>query len=213
MSIFNDRYLYVFNSKASKDYISLISATSAGGQRLRKDDEPEDIRYRVYVEGENAGVRRVYFDALTRARQLLRTQPVGKTVVLARVRPDDSVTGKVKFRHVLRKPPVADTPGPLGIDRVIGYIESTFKKARFAGQCVCKPNSDHARCSAVDYFDTHDNMVKMKNALLANAKFFDIKYVILFDRIYFADGHSEHYDGVFHSHIHVSVNQVGQSAC
>jgi hypothetical protein len=216
MSIFEDKYLFIHDGKRSKDYISLILATRAGAAKVKAVSE--DVFYRTFIVGQNEGTPRDYFGAVTRARQLLRVRPVGETIAIARVRAStDQTLEVVKFRHTLRQPPVADTRGSISLDRVEGYVRVEFPKARFAGDCVCKPDSDHAFCAAVDYFDTEANMVAMRTAFLQNADYFGTMYVILFDRIYFPTGNgtfrSEAYHGDFHSHVHVSVAPRGENAC
>jgi len=215
MSLFESRYFYTYNGERSRPYLTARGAARAAFDEI--DDHPFADGYRVAVNG-SVGVKKTRKDALRRAQNLLWRRPVGDTIRAEAVkeRSDGSgfnVLDKVYLRQAKVAPPVKDTPGPVGLDRVEGYIEATFKRARWAGDGVCKPNSDHATFSAVDYFDTEANMVAMKNTFLANVEFFDIKYIILFDRIYFANGSSAHYTGVFHSHIHVSINTVGPSAC
>ena len=57
-------------------------------------------------------------------------------------------------------------------------------------------------------------MVRIRDYLLDNAEYFDIKYIILFNRIWYRDGSSAYYSGDYHTHIHISVEHgVNGSAC
>jgi len=206
-------YLFVHNKKASKEFDNVTKVTAAGAALIHGIG----LGYRVHVEGQNVGRERRFIDALRRARELLPKLPTGTTVTIEAVTKDGVETDQVRFRKVEHLPREKDTRGSEGLDRVEGFIEQFFHQARFAGDCVCKPNSDHAFCAAVDYFDTTERMEEMRDLLLSNAEYFDIKYVILFDRIWFVrdDGsvYSEHYGLIYHNHIHISVNTRGESAC
>jgi hypothetical protein len=209
MSLFSTKYLFIHNNRTSRDYIRLRAAVREGAQKLPKRDW---LEYRANA-GDNKGVLKSLNGAEERARYLLKHRPIGTTVQIEAVKDKKEVVDRVKYRKTKDTPDVKPTPGNLYLDRVEGYIEEAFPRARWAGDCVCKPNSDHAFCRAVDYFDSSENMVKMRNALLAEADYFNIEYIILFDRIWYRNGGSAHYSGVYHAHIHVSVGGQGVSAC
>jgi len=209
MSLFDTKYLYIHNNRTSRSYIRLRAAVREGVQKLPKRDW---LEYRANA-GANKGILRNLDGAEKRARELLKTRPIGTTIEIEAVKDKKEVVDRVKFRKTKDAPDVKPTPGNLYLDRVEGYIEEAFPRARWAGDCVCKPDSDHAMCRAVDYFDSSENMVKMRNALLAEESYFGINYIILFDRIWYANGSSANYGGVYHSHIHVSVQGEGKNAC
>jgi hypothetical protein len=206
--VFEVKYVFTRDREQSKEFATAGGAVRTGADKVFGPH----LTYRVHLEG-NEGRERGFLDARKRAKDLLDSKPLGTVVFLDAFRSGQRVD-RVRFRKVQDQPPVADTRGPAGLDRVEGYIRASFPKARFAGDCVCKPNSDHADCAAVDYFDTAENMARMRDFLLANAEYFQIKYVILFDRIWFSDGSSRAYTGTYHSHIHVSVTGgFYRSAC
>ena len=161
MSIFQDRYIYIKDGRNSKEFQSARNDVRAGAHRLHvTGEDPVMFTYRVGIEGMNSGIERDFEGACKRARQLLRSKPVGLDIRLERLKNGKEV-GQVRFRRV-QTFHAKDTRGPEGLDRVEGFIETEFPRARFAGDCVCKPNSDHADCAAVDYFDTEANMVAMR---------------------------------------------------
>lgn len=201
MGFFDPKYRYIHNNKNSRDYFTIRGCVRDGSKLL---PAWPSLSYRVNTPT-NQGVLRSFDAAVKRAKELLRSRPIGTDITLQAVRePENDVVDQVRFRKTL-KLPVKDTRGPIGLDRVEGYIEEVFSHARFAGDCVCKPDSDHADCAAVDYFDTDANMIRMRNTILSRPDYFDLKYVILFDRIWFPNGSSQDYTGIYHSHIHVSV--------
>lgn len=210
---FEPDFLYTYQGSRSAEFQSAGVAVRAGAEKVR--DHPF-AKFRARTQ-DNTGVLRDFLDARRRAVNLLAGRPIGTQVFLEAVKDVASgtdvqlkVIDKVVFRKVSGTPPVADTRGPIGLDRVEGFVKAEFPKARFAGDCVCKPNSDHADCAAVDYFDTAENMRNMRIRLSQNADYFRLKYLILFDRIYtfdtsgnFTGDHD--YSGTFHSHVHISV--------
>ena len=203
--LLDPKYSFVYKQERF-DSASVIKITSRGMNKIKGAGD-----YRLVIDGE-PGRRRTFFDAKARLRSVLRGMRPGQyDVRVERLSgPNAVVVDKVRFFKTRPAAPVQDTPGPIGLDRVEGFIESKYRGARFAGDCVCKPDSDHRDCAAVDYFDTVSNMTAMREDLMADPAYFHLKYIILFDRIYFFDlaGHftgSENYTGVFHSHIHVSV--------
>lgn len=201
MSLFSTRFIYTYQKDRSKEFMTASGAVREGAEKV--NDHPFSDSFRVSLDG-NEGIKRDFKGAKQRAVQLLDKKPIGSVVKIECIK-DEEVLDTVRFRKVLIGPPVKDTRGPVGLDRVEGWIEFRYPKARFAGDCVCKPNSDHADCAAVDYFDSEDNMLGMLNDVLADADYFNLKYAILFDRIYFPGGSSKDYDGIYHAHIHVSV--------
>lgn len=208
--MFNRRFIFIFAATRSREYLTAGGAVRDG---FKKVDKPWVDGWRVAVDDTVGIIRKDPRATRKRAIQLLENRPVGTTVRIEAIN-DDEVVGRVRFRQALVKPPVKDTRGPRGLDRVEGFIEFKYKDARWAGDCVCKPDSDHRDCAAVDYFDTEENMVKQKNDLLASPEYFDIKYIILFDRLWKPDGSSQPHTGTFHAHIHVSVNGgVPNAAC
>jgi hypothetical protein len=168
------------------------------------------------------GRPRSYWDAIKRVRHHLRTRPIGTTVALkAYSSEDDEFIEQVRFRRISSSPPIADTQGVLGIDRAVGYIESKpeWKSTRrYAGICVCKPDSDHRDCAAIDVFASNSVMEAMRDVFLENSTWFNTKYVILYRTIFIVrnDGtwYSKPYTGFYHAHVHLSVNGgISGSAC
>jgi hypothetical protein len=111
-----------------------------------------------------------------------------------------------------------DTSGVDGIDKWCGLLKSEGftddRTFRYAGICVCKPGSDHKDCAAVDNFDTADRMRAELQLALKYRDYINLKYCILFDRIYFRDGSVRVHTGTYHSHLHTSVyGGIFNSAC
>lgn len=205
---FPPEYVYIHDGDRSEFFPSAGVAGRAGAALLRPDAHPNAL-YRIVVDGEERR-QKDFVEARRQAVAVVAARPAGSNVALQSVRKTGEVIDQVRFRKVPGVPPVKDSRGVEGIDRVEGAIEDKFPAARFAGDCVCKPDSDHRDCAAVDYFDTSANMVKMRLMLMDNAAYFHLKYIILFDRIYFFDTTgtftgSQDYTGTFHAHIHVSV--------
>lgn len=204
------KFMFIHNGDKSKEYMLARNCIRAGAAKVRRD--ADWITYHVGLEGHNVGIARTFKGAKSRAKNLLRTKPLGNTIrIAAKKNGEGQPVDTVYFHKVDTMPPVHDGPGVLGIDRAEAYVKNTFPHARFAGDCVCKSttsggHSDHADCAAVDYFDSWENMGKMKNEFINHADYYNTKYVILADRIYFPGGRSEHYSGVYHSHMHLSVN-------
>lgn len=207
--LFSTTYLFIHNNRPSRNYVRLRAAVREGVKKLPKR---EWLEYRTSA-GSNKGILRDLKGAEARARELLKKRPIGTTIEIEAVKDKKEVVDRVKFRKTQSSPDLKPTPGNVYLDRVEGYIEEAFPRARWAGDCVCKPNSDHAFCRAVDYFDSAENMVKIRTAMLAEHEYFGITYVILFDRIWYPSGSSAYYSGVYHSHVHVSVGGQGVSAC
>jgi hypothetical protein len=219
MTIFRTVYAYVFEQQRSRFYATVRAVVRVAMQKV---DYKWAAYYRVGLEGESLGVKRTKGEAAKRARGLLKSKPVGTSVIVRAYHKTDEVIGAVKIRKATKKPVVPNGRGVEGIDRFEWFVKVNFPKARFAGDCVCKTtvsggHSDHADCAAVDYFDTWANMSAMRDAAFRYQDWFHTKYAILGDRIYFPSGtgsRSEHYSGVYHPHLHLSVNGgVYRSAC
>lgn len=210
--MFDPKFVFIRDQERSREYLFAPSAVRAGAAKV----EGPYLDYRVHLDG-NTGVKRPFAAAKRRAVELLTSKPVGTVVYLDVFRSDVRVD-RVRFRKADSQPPVADTRGPLGLDRVEGYVRLAYPKARFAGDCVCKP-LDHGDCAAVDYFDTSENMANLRDELISAAAYFHLKYLILFDRIYFFDTAGnltsvQRYGGQYHAHIHISVyGGIYRSAC
>lgn len=211
--MFDPKFVFIRDQEKSKEYLTAGGAVRAGADKVYGPHRT----YRVHLEG-NVGIDRPEFKgARARAIDLVRDKPTG-TVVYFDALKQGILVDRVKFRKTEGFPPEADTRGPIGLDRVEGFIRAAFPDARFAGDCVCKP-LDHGDCAAVDYFDTVEEMTQMRDALMGQPSYFRIKYIILFDRIYFfnEDGSFDggySYTGQYHSHIHVSVyDGISRSAC
>lgn len=211
------KYVFVHDGKRShREYLTARGCVSHGAAQVKRD--ADWILYHVGEEGEKVGPPRTLAAAKTRARGLLRNKPLGNTIRIA-AKKSNEVVDTVYFHKVRSQPPVKDGPGVEGIDRAEAYVRANFPHARFAGDCVCKTttsgsHSDHADCAAVDYFDSWENMSKMKNEFLSNAAYYHTKYVILGQTIYFATGSTQHYTGEYHSHVHLSVyGGVYNKAC
>ena len=209
MSIFTTQYHFVHGGKKSRFLPSIKIATRLGAAKVRA----EGREYRVGLNG-SFGTARTWKNALYRTRELLKSKPVGSTVTIHAVT-SSGVKDKVIFRKSLQAPTVPNGRGVEGIDRFEAYVKANFPHARFAGDCVCKP-LDHGDCAAVDYFDTPENMTKMKNAAIEYADYFHTKYGILFDDFYGADNNfvRQGYNGDYHYHYHQSVyGGIYRDAC
>lgn len=199
------KQIYVHDKKRSREYVKLDTAINAGASKIKR--EVGWITYHVGVAGENIGAAREFDKAKDRAQELRKKLGIGKTVIIGtKHQGKGPVLDQVRFIELEDDPKVYDGPGVLGVDRFESFVKEEFPHARWAGDCVCKPDSDHRDCAAVDYFDTYANMDRMAHAALDRADWFNTKYVILRDRIYFPGMGSNYYSGVYHSHVHFSCN-------
>ena len=209
MSIFATQYHFAYKGKKSRSLPSIKLVTRLGAAKVRA----EGREYRVGLNG-SFGTARTWKNALYRTRELLKSKPVGSTVTIHAVT-SSGVKDKVVFRKTLEAPTVPNGRGVEGIDRFEAYVRANFPRARFAGDCVCKP-LDHGDCAAVDYFDTPENMTKMKNAAIEYADWFHTKYGILFNDIY-SDAYNfvrRDHTGDYHNHYHFSCyGGIYRSAC
>ena len=209
------KFVFIHDEDRSKEYGLVRTCVNAGAATIKK---PWDAKYRVGVADENLGMPRDFAGAKTRAKELLRKRPSGVTIVMERLTSDGEVADKVRFRKITVKPPVPNTEGVEGIDRIVGWVnqearEGRLKGVRYAGICVCKPNSDHADCAAVDIFATWESMEKIQREMWRDPHYYHTKYTIL-GRVITFFGHSDPYTGDFHAHIHISVNGgINNSAC
>ena len=206
-------YAYIHDRDRSRDYEKLGNVIDDGAAKVRR--EAMRFTYHVAVAGNEFGEARSFRDAKARAQELRRNLGTGKNVLLGvKENGTGGAIDVVKFVEFKPVAEVPDGPGVEGVDRFMECVRTTFPNARYAGACVCKPDSDHADCAAVDYFDTYDAMDNMRRAALNRADYFHTKYVILRDRIYFADGSSRYYSGVYHTHIHFSCyGGIQNAAC
>jgi hypothetical protein len=211
MATFLDpKYTFVHDGTQFKNpnSISLLKVTQRGYDRI--DGPKRD--YRLFTNGV-LGPPKTQWESMKRTRAMLLAAPAGK--IDLRVRAYDSVTDKlvdsVRFFKTAPSIPVTDTPGVEGIDRISGYLNTFYAKERsfrYAGICVCKPDSDHRDCAAIDWFDTADKMNAQRDYFLEPRTWDYVhgKYLILWDRIHFGPGDSQHHTGEYHRHIHLSVN-------
>jgi hypothetical protein len=105
---------------------------NAGAATIRK---PWDAKYRVGVADENLGMPRDFAGAKTRAKELLRKRPSGVTIVMERLTSDGEVADKVRFRKITVKPPLPNTEGVEGIDRIVGWVNQE-SPGRLPAGCV-----------------------------------------------------------------------------
>jgi hypothetical protein len=207
--MFKTDYVYVHKGRRSKFFDGPGRCVHRGAARVREAGR----MYRVRVEGqEMQGVPRLYPKAVERAIEHLNARPVGTWVRIEALE-DGKEVEQVRFRAVQVAVPVPDGPGVEGIDRWADYLNRTYVgngTFRFAGICVCKPNSDHRDCAACDDFDTLANMRKQNHEALTNSDYYHTKYTILQQTIYFPDGHGGYtarpHTGQYHAHLHVSVH-------
>lgn len=200
------RHYYVFNGKRSRGYLTARGCVRTGARKVKG---AKWLRYRVSFNG-TAGIRRKYRPARERATDLLRSKPVGSTVRFKAVRGEDEVVGITVFRKATKAPPVPDTEGVLGIDRIVGWVNAEaragrLKGVRYAGICVCKPNSDHRDCAAVDIFADWDSMEKIEREFWSKPDYYNSKYSILGRTIRYINSAQPYY-GDYHAHNHLSVN-------
>lgn len=153
----------------------------------------------------------VYYPSLDAAMDRVKSF-IGKRRVGERIRVraldaqgDPLTSGRIWVTARYLQP--ADTPGVPNIDLVVAAVDEFWPKRRYAGICVCKPNSDHRDCAAVDWFDTNESMAAARDYFIDNYQTYGIKYIILFDRIY-SDRYgfsARPYVGTYHAHVHISV--------
>lgn len=211
-------YVYIHNADRSREYAVRHYCISAGTKLI----QGPHLEYRVLIDGEYVTPQIELERAQDRANSILKNKRVGTTVGIHAFRGHDRVDG-VRFRAMEDKPPVAHTEGVEGIDRFVGWVEAERKAGRltdrrYAGICVCKPDSDHRDCAAVDIFASDAHMTYMLKETFNNQDWYHTKYSILAQTIYFPTGgtsyRTEHYYGEFHSHLHLSVNGgIPNSAC
>ena len=209
------KFIYIHDQDRSKEYELARFCVGAGAREIKRD---WDVKYRVGISGQNFGIPRDFDPAKKRTKYLLVNRPSGVTVVMERLDKDNKPVDRTRFRKITVKPPVPQTEGVEGIDRIVGWVNQEaragrLKGVRYAGICVCKPNSDHRDCAAVDIFATWDSMEKIEREFWRDPQYYHAKYSILGRQIRFY-GHSEYYSGDYHAHNHLSVNGgVYGSAC
>jgi hypothetical protein len=210
-------FIHIHERERSREFRVPHVAVKDGAKLVLTDE----AQYRTAVEG-TKGILRTFEAASGRASTLLEKLPIGTVIRLEAVF-ERQVVDVVKFRQLTPKPPVSNTRGVSGIDRFVGLVEAKAKTGewsdrRFAGICVCKPESDHADCAAVDVFASNEHMEQMRDEALNNAESFMTKYVILFQTIHIVRSDFTHFSkphtGDFHAHVHVSVSDgIPDSAC
>lgn len=221
MSLFSTTYVFLHDDKRSQEFRLLGTCVSRGAEKVRAPSRA----YAVGLEGmDGARARKRNFtDAKERVRHLMKTFPTQK-VVMEAYGTDGSRLDRVRFVTLSKKPPVADTPGVEGIDRIVGWIEREVKEGRltsrrYAGICVCKHtssggHSDHADCAAIDIFASDHDMKAIRDMMIVESDYFRIKYHILYGTIYFPGQGMEPYHGDYHLHNHISVTGgVYNAAC
>ena len=213
--MFDNKFIYIHDEKRSKEYEIARFCINAGADEIKRS---WNVKYRVGVADQNMGMPRDFQGAKKRAKQLLVDRPSGITVVMERLDNQEDPVDRTRFRKLTVKPPVAATPGVEGIDRIVGWVnqqvrEHRFTGVRYAGICVCKPDSDHRDCAAVDIFAPWDVMEKIEREFWRDPQFYHSKYSILGRTITFYN-HSEPYNGTYHAHNHLSVTGgIPGSAC
>lgn len=214
LSIFQTTYGFIYNNKL-QERVRRGAAVRDGMDKLRAPGRG----YRVGVESKSAGgytegVVKEFDEAKARAEHLLRAFPTRKVRVVA-IGSDGTKLDQARF-VVLRKTP--DPAGDVrlceGCRRFIGWVEQErkagrLKGVRYAGGCVCKHttsggHSDHADCAAIDIFAENQSMERIRDVAMANAEFFNLKYVILYQTIWFPGQGPRPYSGVYHAHDHLS---------
>lgn len=210
-------FVHIHDRERSREFRVPHVAVREGAKLILTDE----ARYRTAVEG-TKGILRTFEAASDRASRLLEKLPIG-TVIRLEALFETQVVDVVKFRQLTPESPVAETEGVPGIDRFVGLVNAKAKSGewpdrRFAGICVCKPDSDHRDCAAVDIFASNEHMEQMRDEALKNAEFYMTKYVILFQTIHLVRSDFTHFSkphtGDFHAHVHLSVSEgIPNSAC
>src|SRR3989304_2019622 len=102
--MFDNRFTFVHDSERSREYRRARYAVRDGVALVAAEESASD-RYRVDVN-DGEGMLRDRTGATERATYLLRTEPLGTTVAVLRVR-DGRVTDRARFRRSPTAPPVA----------------------------------------------------------------------------------------------------------
>jgi hypothetical protein len=220
--LYPDAYIFIYDQRASKPFVFPSGAVRKGAAKIQGDGR----LYTVSLEGEASRRKLSFKDAKAKVKRLLVNYPNHKVTMRAFLSGDsqDLLIDHVRFARISTEPPLKDTPGVLGIDRFVTWLESEVEQGRltsrsYAGICVCKStssggHSDHADCAAIDVFGTNHDMEVMRDTAIREADYFNTKYAILFQEIWFPDGSSRPYTGQFHAHLHLSVTGgVYNKAC
>ena len=209
MAFLSTSYVFIRRRNRSKEFSTLSRCVRVGARRIHR----EGAKYAVGLEGK-VGRPRTFPEAKKRAKHLIKKFPAHKVTMVAMY--NDVIVDRVRFATLSKTPPVKATEGAPGIDRIVGWIESEVRQGRltsrrYAGICVCKRtssggHSDHADCAAIDIFGSAHDMEVIRDVVIQESGYFDTKYAILWDRIHFPGGGSQHYNGSWHGHDHISVN-------
>jgi len=153
-------------------------------------------------------------EVIARLKAILPKLEVGARIA---VRSSNGETFRMHAQSLLPAP-ATDIHGTPNVRAWAGIVETTWPKARFAGSCVCKPDSTshcngHNDCAAVDYFASWSEMDEMVAYLIHNADHLGVSYLILRDRIWTwgpprtdsSKGWSG-YSGDYHAHVHASFD-------
>lgn len=209
--VFGYKWIFFHNNEKSKEYSLLSSCTYRGMERIRGVGR----EYAISMDGGfTFGVRRDNVaETRVRVRELIRDNPNRRPIV--RAYEGEQRVDQVKFVTLSTIPPVRDTEGVEGIDRIVGWIESEVRQGRlkdrsYAGICVCKTtssgqHSDHADCAAIDIFGSNATMETIRDTVYAESDYFRMKYIILYNRIWFPNEGAKLYTGTYHDHVHISV--------
>lgn len=218
MAFFTFTFLFIHDSVKSRQFNGLRQCIKKGANKLVAAPEGQQRKYAISIDkGQNWGLKR---DSLNVTRERVKSimeNHRDAEVWLAAFTGDEykDLLDKVRFRTLSKYPPKQDTPGVAGIDKIVGWIEREVSEGRltsrrYAGICVCKTtssgsHSDHADCAAIDMFGTNKDMERIRDQVLKESVYFNTKYVILYDRIWFPSGYNKPYTGTWHGHVHISV--------
>lgn len=220
MSLFSTTYVFLHDDEKSKEFALIGSCVSRGAEKVRAPSRTYSVGLDVVNERAR---KRDFKDAKERVRYLMKRFPSHK-VVMEAYGSDGSKLDRVRFVTLESAPPVANSPGVEGIDRIVGWIEREVREGRlttrrYAGICVCKHtssggHSDHADCAAIDIFASDHDMKAIRDMMIAEAEYFKVKYHILYSTIYFPGQGMKPYSGSYHLHNHISVTGgVYNAAC
>ena len=209
MPVLDTRYIVVADDKP-REFRMQRNALSY----MRHEVNRPNAIYNVTFNDRARVVANLY-DAMALVKDRVRKRLFGERVVVRTVVAERLVARTTIHVTGVRLRP-ADTQGVPNIDRVVAAVDEFWPNRRYAGICVCKPNSDHADCAAVDWFDTWDSMSAATDYFLDHRGIYGLKYIIL-GRLIYSEATNfspRDYTGDYHTHVHASVyGGVPGAAC
>ena len=204
-------FIYSDGAGAMSEPTDVKTVMNAAAERLVQGNGP----FALKKNDEELGSREQRKDALATLEDELGAGSVGDVY---RMRDSEQVVFKV--RQAVPASDALDTSGNAKIDAVWGFIRGKHKDSNFLGAFVCKnvlgsnTPSQHSYGNAVDAgARTMDELRKMADELVAEAKGLSLAHVIVADRIWSPSAKWHVYTGEFHHHVHVDCDPNFSGPC